>query len=155
MDDSISADFSSSHSYGSYLVFRKLEQAVVSVDSQLLRNPTANRPDLVGAYAVERFQDGTPLISFGSSPGTTTNNFDFTADRTGSKCPIHSHIRKSNPICESPGGVDFDRRVRITRRGIPYVEPGSEDNKGLLFINQTLKIRSTFIQYQWVDNRNF
>lgn len=151
------------HSYGSYLVFRKLEQDVQGWNKAVVEvaKKTKISPGLVGAYAVGRFQDGTPVVSHSSSQGAMPieNDFDFSNDVNGSKCPFHSHIRKTNPRGESPGGLDFDKdKVRITRRGIPYGDPEIQSEaKGLLFMcyQSNIKDQFDFMQNSWADNDNF
>lgn len=149
------------HSFGSYLVFRKLEQDVDGWNKEVLSisNQTGISPDLVGAYAVGRFQDGTPVINHSNSSPEfpIENDFDYSQDSIGGKCPFHAHIRKSNPRGESPGGIDFDRdKVRITRRGIPYGNP-EDEQKGLLFMcyQNSIEQQFDFMQNFWIDNDNF
>jgi deferrochelatase/peroxidase EfeB len=90
--------------FGSYLVFRKLEQNVRGFkerEEQLarwlgLKGSAAHR---AGALIMGRFRDGTPLTSSpvdGMSEGVP-NNFTYAEDADGSKCPFGAHIRKVNP----------------------------------------------------------
>jgi deferrochelatase/peroxidase EfeB len=89
-------------SYGSYLVYRKLEQNVPGWNDDVVNKLApalnlTNDPELAGAYTMGRFQDGTPLILSDSPTDDDSNNFNYLNDKTGSKCPFHSHIRKTNP----------------------------------------------------------
>jgi Dyp-type peroxidase family len=126
--------------FGSYLVFRKLEQNVkgfMAAEESLQKKLTAlaNRvgktypPDIAGATLMGRFRDGTP-VTLQNQDGMHTpvpNNFDYADDMQGSKCPFHAHIRKTNPrgdtfrLFGAPQGVDNDERSRImARRGMIY-----------------------------------
>ena len=156
-------DFSGTHSYGSYLVFRKLEQDIDGWNAEVMNVASAlhENPDLIGTYAVGRFKDGTPAINHNTSQGSNPieNDFDYSADMTGSKCPFHAHIRKSNPRGDTTRkfGVPLEKEKehRISRRGIPYVDINV--NKGLLFMcyQGSIVNQFDFMQNNWVDNPDF
>lgn len=170
-------------SFGSYFVFRKLEQNVR--DFKVRELDLADALGLIGAdreragaMAVGRFEDGTPLALSqvdGFIP-KKENNFQYDTDPDGLKCPFHAHIRKANPRGDIrrklvPGGSDEDleRRRRITRRGIPYgtrskhpeAEQTLEDlpsrNVGLLFMcfQASIADQFAFMQQSWVNSENF
>ncbi|MGK7926684.1 MAG: Dyp-type peroxidase, partial [Spirulina sp.] len=88
-------------SYGSYLVYRKLEQNVKAFrqDRQQLAQTLNVKDDLAGAFVVGRFEDGTPVTKseIPTYAVTPTNNFNYDADVNATKCPFHAHIRKTNP----------------------------------------------------------
>jgi Dyp-type peroxidase family len=128
--------------FGSYLVFRKLEQNVRGFhqrEAQLARQLglKGSAVQKAGALLMGRFRDGTPLISSavdGLNQGVP-NNFNYADDAVGTKCPFGAHIRKVNPRTDSApvqgepaasgrdaSGQDQERRRRIVRRGIPYGE---------------------------------
>jgi Dyp-type peroxidase family len=131
-------------SFGSYLVFRKLEQNIKvfkqnegdipgglgnNVPLPRIKNANGvNNDDLPGAMVVGRFENSTPaVLSHGVAAqikhaADETNDFDYSSDASGSasngsKCPFHGHTRITNP--RSDVG-DFAHKVRVTRRGIPY-----------------------------------
>jgi Dyp-type peroxidase family len=90
--------------YGSYLVFRKLEQDVDGFNRALedladalnLKNHERQQAE---ALVMGRFRDGTPLV-LQCTPGKADpvpNDFTFINDPQGLKCPFHAHIRKMNP----------------------------------------------------------
>jgi deferrochelatase/peroxidase EfeB len=135
--------------FGSYFVFRKLEQDVLrfSIAEQQLADAlklTGADRDRAGAMAVGRFRDGTPLVlsetsgmipaksnNFrydGLDPQSLTPEADAPIDLKGTKCPFHAHIRKTNPRQATPplgeAGIAEqeagDLGRRIVRRGIPY-----------------------------------
>lgn len=162
------------NSFGSFFVFRKLEQNVAGfkrAEEQLgeflaLQGDDRER---AGAAVVGRFEDGTPLTLHGTASGVpVVNNFDYGADTDGAKCPFQAHIRKSNPRGSSPGGLAFDKSVQMARRGITYgcrlQDPDSKelidqpnDGVGLLFMSYQASIENQFhfMQTRWVNSEQF
>ncbi|MRG48731.1 Dyp-type peroxidase [Chitinophaga sp. SYP-B3965] len=160
-DDTPASDDTGTHSYGSYLVFRKLEQDVSGWNDAVLKHSldTGQSQDLVGAMAVGRFKDGTPVLNHNAPQGSPSieNDFNYTADPQGKGCPFHAHIRKSNPRGDTQQfGVPLENEKtrRITRRGIPYT---TGEKKGLLFMcyQQSIIEQFDFMQNNWVDNPGF
>jgi len=126
--------------FGSYFVFRKLEQDVLrfSIAEQQLADALklqGQDRERAGAMIVGRFRDGTPLIlseADGFVPAKE-NNFRYDdqqaiggvnplgKDTLGLKCPFQAHIRKTNPReSTDSASEEGDLRRRITRRGITY-----------------------------------
>lgn len=156
--------------YGSYLVFRKLEQDVALWNDSIaeLARTMKIDPELAGALAVGRFKDGTPVVEHEAAQGATvpSNDFDFSADQEGLRCPFHAHIRKMNPRNEACGApLDEQRRLRIARRGITYglrpdLHPGGRPfppprtGVGLLFMCYQADIENQFecIQSHWAND---
>jgi Dyp-type peroxidase family len=136
--------------FGSYYVFRKLEQNVrrfseaeAALASALqLEGPNASR---AGAMMIGRFRDGTPLAVSETSALSLSdaNNFRYDGlratlqpdtadrgDRLGLKCPFQAHIRKTNPRQSEDATTSTrddirkkereHRLRRIVRRGITY-----------------------------------
>ena len=160
-------------SFGSFLVYRKLEQnvkgfkAAEKAVAAQLGLPT----ELVGAMAVGRYEDGTPVVlqpSNGTRP--IPNDFNYGGDPAGRACPFHAHIRKTNPRLESArlGGPFAQSEAeelghRIARRGIPYGGPQSEGDDlptrgvGLLFFCYQSDIweQFEFMQRFWANNPTF
>ncbi|MFE0378416.1 hypothetical protein ACFW1M_23180 [Streptomyces inhibens] len=141
--------------YGSYFVYRKLQQDVqgfrddelaLATEIAKLAHPKTPAPTdddiaLAGAYMVGRFKDGTPVVDrdvpgLGSAP----NNFSFDRDVDGVRCPFQAHIRKTNPRGDKQRQfgvpVTQERTQRIARRAISFgpvtLEPGEKDNPLLL-----------------------
>ena len=166
------------NSYGSFLVFRKLEQNVrgfVQAERRLaadlqLRGPNAER---AGAMAVGRFRDGTPVIlSPQAGADVRTNDFLYLEeDQGGFRCPFQSHIRNANPRGDgtTSSGVEEQRARRIARRGIPYGAPTADPGTvrdptelptggvGLLFMCFQASIARQFavMQARWSNQRDF
>ena len=138
------------HAFGSYYVFRKLEQnvrAFYAAEATLacelgLPSEDASR---AGAMIVGRFRDGTPLAMSPAAGAATAgaNNFRYdgllatlepdvpgSEDAFGLKCPFQAHVRKTNPRQsqnaknntpqEIRNQEEHDRDRRIVRRGITY-----------------------------------
>lgn len=166
------------NSFGSFFVFRKLEQNVRGFKTR--EQELADALGLVdedreraGAMVVGRFEDGTPLIDFEEAQGTggVPNDFNYDADPDGQRCPFQAHIRKTNPrgdVQRRFGLPDTkgDRRPIMARRGIPYgVRSDTGDDigamptggVGLLFMayQRSLEDQFEFTQKSWVNNEGF
>jgi Dyp-type peroxidase family len=163
-----------SDALGSFFVFRKLEQNVAEfkqAEKELGKKLGLIEKDAerAGAMVVGRFEDGTPVTLQDRERGVpVVNDFDYTADSDGSKCPFQGHIRKTNPRGSSPGGLAFDKSVQMARRGITYGErlqdPDSKamidqpnDGVGLLFMSYQASIEQQFqfMQTQWANSDGF
>lgn len=123
--------------FGSFLVFRKLEQSVRKFKTR--EQEVADElglegedRELAGALIVGRFEDGTPVtMSRTARSLKPPNNFDYQGD-SALRCPFHGHIRKTNP--RGSGGVtgdveqdEIDERTHLMlRRGIPYEDTRRE-----------------------------
>jgi Dyp-type peroxidase family len=164
-------------SFGSFFVFRKLEQNVKGFKTkeqtlrQQLKTESGHDPDeLAGAFVVGRFENGTPVeVSPAEQPVSThplsvPNNFNFDADLDGLRCPYAGHIRKTNPRDKS---IKSTSRL-MARRGITYGEradppnDGRLDNKpegnvGLLFMayQSSIEKQFEFTQQSWANTTSF
>lgn len=154
--------------FGSYLVYRKLEQNVRGFNDSVVNVAEMLRQDpiMVGAMAIGRFKDGTPVVDNAAPSGNRGDDSDFNydSDTHGRKCPFHAHIRKVNPRGEIPFLLDIfarEKTRRIARRGITYGEriAGDEPNSGvgLLFMcyQNDIADQFEFIQKTWANNRRF
>lgn len=166
-------------SYGSFFIFRKLEQRVRAFKTA--EQKVANKlglegkepRELAGALLVGRFEDGTPVTMSDEAKGRKKprNDFNYDADQAGSRCPFHSHIRKTNPRGSSE--VENEQSHLMVRRGITYedkerdVHPGDllgpedeqefmlkvapllpEGGVGLLFMAYNAKLDEQFVYTQ-------
>lgn len=156
------------YGYGSYVVYRKLQQDVESWNKEVvaLAEDMGIEPDLAGAYAVGRFQDGTPVSESDKAQNSNPvpNNFNFDEDPNGVKCPFHAHIRKSNPRGQTverfPGTtLESERNHRIARRAISYDDTfvAGDTDEGLLFICMQSSIidQFEFMQRSWCNANHF
>lgn len=125
------------NAFGSYFVYRKLEQNVKKfkeTQKQLaieLFGDTDADNELAGAMVVGRFKNGMPVV-LSEHPNSIDgqdmvaneikqlNNFNYSADQLAGRCPFHSHIRKVNPRGESRENIGTERKHAIVRRGIVY-----------------------------------
>ena len=112
--------------FGSYFIFRKLEQNVRTFKRREQELATAlglttdETREVAGALAVGRFEDGTPVtMSDKGRNENPPNDFNYNGD-AGSRCPFHAHIRKVNPRGSGPGGLADERTHVMPRRGIPF-----------------------------------
>jgi deferrochelatase/peroxidase EfeB len=165
--------------HGSYMVFRKLEQNVRAFHAAKHTLAQLLNLDADGAAGlmVGRQRDGTPVIPTTTlTPTADPNDFNFSDDRPEAGvparlCPFHSHIRRTNPrgdvrhyITHGPDD-DFERSMRIARRGITYGErphlyetdPWAlpEHGVGLLFMSFQGKLQQFAIQQGGSDGDTF
>jgi Dyp-type peroxidase family len=170
-------------SFGSYLVFRKLEQDVLAFktkeedisglfnggDGVKDRNGEPNN-ELAGAMIVGRFENGSEVINNSrerdiNHDAQLSNDFNYSTDSGALKCPFHAHIRITNPRADIPS-LPFVKGVRLVRRGIPFNDIGRDVNDlendkptggvGLLFMcyQANLSTQFEFIQSTWANNGN-
>jgi Dyp-type peroxidase family len=145
---------------GTFAVIRKLEQNVPAFRKYI--KDTADElkleSDLLAARMVGRKKDGTPLMDSPNGSGPTSNDFGYQSDPHGSKCPLGSHIRRTNPR-DATGVTKVIAGHRLIRRGMPYgpeLPEGAADDeneRGLLFIafNTNIERQFEFVQTQWVN----
>jgi len=135
--------------------------------------PPGVDPEMLAAKVCGRWRNGNPLELMPTEPGTVLpsdqlNDFTYvdTADPSkddtlGLKCPIGSHIRRTNPRNEAVTGTDSTHH-RITRRAMPYgpaydPEHPTDVPRGLIgyFINASVFNQFQFIQGQWAMTSTF
>lgn len=147
-----------SSSYGSFMVFRKLEvntkhfeQMVEDLAREIAKETKADKAyvhDLAQAFYMGRFKDGTPVIKSDTPsalPEVLANSFRYedSANLQDFKCPVSAHIRAANPRLHSN-----QYATSIIRRGIPYqhiqVDANGEGQvvKGIFFISYQKDITS-------------
>ena len=167
--------------YGSYIVFRKLEQDVAKfrLDRDRLGKKLATAAgaiaeplnqefrDLADAYIMGRFPDGAPVALRDSEDGISEeNNFDYKNDSHGMKCPFAAHVRKTNPrgdteLLNRGITLEQERSRRIVRRGVTYgphnLDPATGQKVGLLFIcaQASIEKQFEFMQQAWSNAPDF
>lgn len=167
---------------GSYLVFRQMEQNVqgfweyVRAATAEEGNPNADEMIKLAAKMVGRWPSGAPICLAPEKDDTSMENMDSFAyrshDSTGLKCPIGSHIRRTNPRdamdADLKTSIEIANKHRILRRGRSYGKPVCENlnpadilnagnyegERGLHFIcfNASIARQFEFIQNAWVNN---
>lgn len=163
---------------GSYLVYRKLREDVEGFWKFLNKQAGSQAgATMLAAKFMGRWPSGTPLVLSPDKDDPAiaadlnrVNNFKFhAADPDGHKCPIGSHIRRSNPRDSLEPGPEESTQVvnrhRIIRRGRPYgiaapdtPKPAQRNQEtGIIFIaiNASIKRQFEFVQQMWVDDPKF
>jgi Dyp-type peroxidase family len=157
---------------GTFQVYRKIHQNVGSF-RRYLQESGERYPggvELLAAKFVGRWRDGTPLElsphAMDAAIATDRqrqNDFKYADDPDGLRCPVSSHIRRSNPRdANGFGGVITDRH-RIIRRGVPYGpwvpldQPSDDEGQHGLIFNAycaSLSRQFEFVQQQWINYGN-
>ncbi|HXJ03012.1 MAG TPA: Dyp-type peroxidase [Micropepsaceae bacterium] len=170
---------------GSYLVFRQLRQDVFGFWSFIEKaarelDGTSQKRDWLAAKMVGRWRSGAPLVLSPDADDASlqdADNFMFhKADQLGLRCPIGSHIRRTNPrdsLDPQPGtaeSLSLSKLHRLLRRGRTYgqalanMDPeailaGGDDqaDRGLHFIclNANISRQFEFVQSSWTNNPQF
>lgn len=174
---------------GSYLVLRQLSQDVPGFWRYLAEHaPGKLAGDATQACVrlaskmVGRWPSGAPLVKSPNADDPTLaddNDFLFvrSGDADGFKCPIGSHVRRSNPrdaLDPHPGSdrsIEVGKRHRIIRRGRAYGAPlaasmepremlrapDDRTERGLNFIcfNTQIGRQFEFIQHTWINSPKF
>jgi Dyp-type peroxidase family len=158
---------------GTYMVWRKLYQDV-ALWRRVMRDAAklydGGDEHKLAAKVVGRWADGTPLVTHPDGPDPTfdpaargANDFRYSGDLDGKRCPIGSHIRRCNPrdALGFEGALTF--RHRMIRRGMPYgkalPDGAMTDDKvdrGLVFVCFQASIARQFeaVQRRWLNDGN-
>ena len=172
---------------GTYLVFRHLDQDTCGFWKYLERATrdaagvsTKDERIRLASKMVGRWPSGAPLMLAPDTdaPETRANN-DFLYhddDPRGLRCPLGSHIRRTNPrdsLGPDPGSdksIAVNKRHQILRRGRIFGAPvaASMDpddimngdpagERGLYFIclNANISRQFEFVQHSWVNSPKF
>jgi Dyp-type peroxidase family len=163
---------------GTYMVFRKLYQDVAAFRRYLA---TAAKPlygsddlyhqDLVAAKMMGRWRSGCPvdLSPEKDDPAIAAdphrrNNFTYAGDDQGQRCPLGSHLRRSNPRSSQLKRATAVRRHRLIRRGVeygPHLHDGTLQDDGIdrglinLFIQADIERQFEFVQKEWMKGGEF
>lgn len=172
---------------GTYLVMRQIEQKVktfwefMASQSKNEKGETdIDQAIKLASKMVGRWPSGAPLISSPDKDDATLadkNDFLFKpseAENYG-KCPVGSHVMRSNPRDFLPPkekeSIDVSNHHRILRRGRAYGKavtdsmhpadvlntPTDNEQRGLFFIclNANISRQYEFIQNTWLNNYKF
>ena len=162
---------------GSYLVVRQMEQEVAGFWNMIRAHcrrsdgtPNIEAEEALAAKVVGRWRDGTPLAVSPDSNGgdmDRLNDFGFSGDRYGEKCPLGAHIRRANPremlLADRNDSITTLKRHRMLRRGRPYgpriadrYTPDGQ-SRGLVFaaLNANIERQFEFVQQAWISSPNF
>lgn len=160
----------------SFGAFRILEQDVAAFQTFLNEAGSAAGldPELLAAKVCGRWRNGNPLVLAPDAeprlPVDQLNDFRYGSndanapDPLGVKCPVGSHIRRSNPRDQQVvGGPNEGHKHRVVRRNMPYGPPyhgnGEDDGvkRGLVgyFINVDLANQFEFVMSSWINGAQF
>ena len=144
-----------------FQVIRKLSQDVAGLNaavtanipgrSRMKRAELAEARDALLARLMGRTKEGAPLAG---AEAPEANDFDYDKDPDGARCPLFSHVRRTNPR------DDGEFIPRIVRRGMSYGPPYREKEKveverGLIFQAYNASIAEQFeIVQRWVSGGN-
>jgi deferrochelatase/peroxidase EfeB len=168
---------------GTYMVFRQLEQDVKAFwrFADTRSGGDAERRKWLAAKMVGRWPNGASLVqepdrepeTFDAKRG---NDFWYRGDLAGDRCPLGSHIRRSNPrdgmMPDVNDSLLVADRHRLLRRGRAYgrplaetLDPGQmlsaddplEGKRGLHFIcfNTDIARQFEFVQNTWINSMKF
>ena len=163
---------------GTYVVFRKLYQDVAAfrrylatAAKSLYGSDDARHQELVAAKIMGRWRSGCPvdLSPDKDDPAIAAdpqrrNDFTYAGDEQGLRCPLGSHLRRSNPRATPLKRATAVQRHRLLRRGVEYgprlAEGALEDDgvdRGLinLFIQADIERQFEFVQKEWMKGGEF
>jgi Dyp-type peroxidase family len=163
---------------GTYLVFRKLYQDVAAfrrflatAAKSLYGADDDDHQELVAAKMIGRWRSGCPLdlspdrddLAIAADP-ERRNNFTYAGDDQGLRCPLGSHLRRSNPRATTLTRSTAVRRHRLIRRGVEYgplLEEGALEDDGAdrglinMFIQADIERQFEFVQHEWMKGGEF
>ena len=161
---------------GSFMVVRKLRQDLKVLRTLLseAKKSSSVCEEVILAKMMGRYRDGTPLVIDGNP---LDNDFNFRGDSAGVRCPIHAHIRRTNPRVELNDSTSLPtpaeiatailRPPRIVRTGMPYgpfhnpdlkgeaEEASLNKERGLIFIAHNASLGEQFeVIQRWIAGGN-
>ena len=158
---------------GTYLGFRKLHSRVAAFRQYLQANARSDaEQELLAAKLVGRWPSGAPLVlaperddpALGADAQRNNDFLYYDGDPHGLKCPLGSHIRRSNPrdALKDQGAVV--NLHRILRRGATYgpmlpdgvlEDDGVDRGSIFVFIGSSLSRQFEFVKSQWHNDGGF
>ena len=165
---------------GTFLVYRKLHENVGSFNAYFAKAaaiyakannvPVEDASRILKAKMAGRWEDGVPVAvaptiaewnAFnakyaGKDLDRPYVDFTYGDDVDGAKCPVASHMRRTNTRDSLTGTSSaLNNRRRILRRGIPYGETTNDDDQehGIIFLAMCASIsrQFEFVQQQWIN----
>ena len=163
---------------GTFMVFRKLYQDVAAfrrylatAGKALYGSDDQHHQELVAAKMMGRWRSGCPVdlapdkddLTIAADP-QRRNNFTYAGDDQGLRCPLGSHLRRSNPRATPMKRATAVRRHRLIRRGVeygPHLQDGALQDDGVdrglvnLFIQADIERQFEFVQKEWMKGGEF
>ena len=157
---------------GSFLAFRQMHADVASFRRYLRANArSADDEELLAAKMIGRWRSGAPLMLAPERDdpalaidSTRNNDFSYADDPRGLRCPLGSHIRRTNPRDGLAHSIVNTKIHRVLRRGAAYgpvLPEGALDDDGaergivFIFIGASLTRQFEFVQQMWINNGDF
>ncbi|MGE8429992.1 MAG: Dyp-type peroxidase [Sphingobacterium sp.] len=156
---------------GSFLIFRKYQSQVAEFNKFIKESSsTPEGEELLAAKIVGRWRSGAPLVltpekddpDLGAN-AQKNNDFSYSEDQLGKKCPFGAHARRMNPRDSKSFIMEDGRLHRIIRRAVsfgdivpPEVTVNDGKERGQFFIGISADAMGTleFLQKQWANNGN-
>jgi Dyp-type peroxidase family len=157
---------------GTFIALRKFHTRVASFRKFLREQAESpEEEELIAAKMVGRWRSGAPLVlapehddpTLGADPNRN-NDFGYSDDMEGLKCPFSAHIRRLNPrdaLKKDLVAVNLHHVLRrATNYGPPLPEGALEDDgeqRGgvFLLIGAHIKRQFEFLQSQWITDGDF
>ena len=155
---------------GSFAAVRVLKQDCAGFEDYLDEAAAQAGIDreLVAGKLVGRMRTGVPLALPPDQAGKIEkwNDFDYSDDPRGQKCPFGSHIRRAYPRSTAVAGGNAAGH-RIIRRGLPYgpvyphMDAGPHPDDGIergllgIFVCGSIADQFEFLMKQWIMAGNF
>ena len=157
---------------GSFLAFRQMH-ADVAAFRRYLRANARSRDDeaLLAAKMVGRWPSGAPLALAPERDNPAladdkmrNNDFGYADDPRGLRCPVGSHIRRTNPRDGLADSIVNTKIHRVLRRGAAYgpvlsdgvlEDDGVERGIVFVFIGASLTRQFEFVQQMWINNGDY
>jgi Dyp-type peroxidase family len=165
---------------GTFLIYRKLHENIASFKTYFANTaevyarannvPVTDASMILKAKMAGRWEDGVPVAvaptiaewnAFnaryaGKDLDRPYVDFTYGDDIDGARCPVASHMRRTNTRDSLTGNSSaLNNRRRILRRGIPYGETTDDDDKehGIIFLAMCASIsrQFEFVQQQWIN----
>ena len=165
---------------GTFLVYRKLHENVGRFNAYFAESakvyakannvPVADAGMILKAKMAGRWEDGVPVAVAPTIADWNAFNarfagkdldrpyvdFTYGDDPDGARCPVASHMRRTNTRDSLTGKSSaLNNRRRILRRGIPYGETSEDDGQehGIVFLAMCASIarQFEFVQQQWIN----
>ena len=162
---------------GTFIAFRKATQDVAGFRDYLGQGAATlwgqdnhDNRERLAAKIVGRWRSGCPLAlspeqddhDIADDP-RRVNDFDYSDDPDGMKCPLGAHTRRTNPRATKLTTTTDVNRKRLLRRGLEFGPPlpeGAPDDgvprgQAGVFVVADLELQFEFIQSEWVQKGDF
>ena len=157
---------------GTFIAVRKFHTKVAAFRKFLREQASSpQEEELIAAKMVGRWRSGAPLVlapehddpKLGKDPNRN-NDFNYSEDMAGLKCPFSAHIRRLNPRDALKNDLVAVNIHHVLRRATNYGPPlpegvleddGAQRGGVFLLIGAHIKRQFEFLQSQWVTDGDF